>query len=311
MTSTNPGPNTFVDPNQVVATSLSLLRSDVALARTFSRSYEADYGHGRGTTVNVRVPASLLARSRNLSTNTAITLDNVTETTIAVPLNTMAYSAVPVSDEELEFNIVDFARQILAPQVTALGEFIENLAVSTLQAVAEDTTVPYSAANPSATFVAARKKLRDLGLPQTNLYAAVGTQVYADLLASSTLTDASQSGSTDALRNAVAGRVRGFDVIEDNRLGDLEMIFYHGDAVVLAVRAPRVPDGVAFGASQAADGFAVRWIQDYDSTILQDRSILSTFLGCSVVPMKHINATTGAVESVTGVIRVDGATTPA
>lgn len=302
--------NSFVNPVQVAATALALLRDDVALAATVNRDFEADFGPGKGATVNVRVPATLKARRRALNAGTAITLDNVTEDVVSVALTDMTYSAVPVTDEDLSLKIEDFGRQILAPQTTAIAEDIENLVVATMQALAEDTTIAYDAAKPASTFVKARKALRDLGVPVSNLYAAVGTQVYADLIEASVLTDASQSGSTDALRNANVGRVRGFTTIEDNRLADDEMVFYHGDAFTLAVRAPRVPDGVSFGQSMSAEGFAIRWIKDYDSNLLQDRSIVSALIGCQSMQMKHLKAD-GTTSQIVPAIRVLGSTIPA
>lgn len=302
--------NTFVDPTQVVATALVLLRDDLALASTLNRDYEADFGGGKGATVNVRVPATLKARRRALDAGTPIVLDNITEDTVPVALTTMSYSAVPVTDEDLTLRVEDFARQVLAPQTQAIAEDVENLVVSTFQALPEDATVAYDAANPAATFTALRKALRDMGVPQSNLYAAVGTGVYADLLGAAQITDASMSGSTAALRDGQVGKVRGFTVIEDNRLADDEIVAYHGDAFTLAVRAPKVPSGVAHGETMSAEGFAVRWITDYDSDVLEDRSIVSTFLGCQAIPMKHLRAD-GTTEQITPAIRVLTSTVPA
>jgi hypothetical protein len=92
--------------------------------------------------------------------------------------------------------------------------------------------------------------------------------VYADLIESGELKDQSQSGSTDALREARVGRVRGFTTMEINCLADDEIIFYHGDAFTLALDATAVPDGAAFGESMTAQGYAIRWIKDYDSSVL-------------------------------------------
>lgn len=306
--------NTFINPTKVAAVALAILRDDVALAATVNRDYEADFSAAIGATVNVRTPATLKARRRALDAGSSITLDNVTETTQPVSLTTMSYSAVPVSDEDLTLRIEDFTRQILEPQVVAIAEDIERLVVATMQGLTEWNTAGeapvYDATKPAAQFTAARKKLRDLGVPTAGLYAAVGTGVYQDLLNSSQISDAQVSGSTDALRNGEVGRVRGFTVIEDNRLDDDEIVFYHRDAFTLVVRAPRVPEGVSFGESMAAEGFAARWIKDYDSNLLQDRSIVSTFLGCKAMTVTHLKAD-GTTETLTPALRVKTSTAPA
>lgn len=301
-------PNTFVDPSKVARMGIAMVTKDLKLAQTFNRDFESEFGGGHGHTVNVRVPAVLQARSKTLRNRVAITTDTLTESTVPVALTDVVYSAVPVTDEELTLDIVDFGRQVLAPQALAIVEDLEGRAVTTMQGVAESLTVPYAAATPGKTFTTVRKMLRDMGAPESGLTAAVGTQIYADLIESGELKDASQSGSTDALRNAVAGRVRGFDTIESNRLADDEMVFYiRGVSFSMAIRAPQKPAGVAFGSSMAENGFAMRWIRDYDSVYLEDRSILSTFVGTKVMTMKR----SGDGATVTPTIRVKASTVPA
>jgi hypothetical protein len=302
-------PHSFVIPQQVTATAIALLRDDLGLAATVNRDYEDDFGGGKGTVVNVRVPATLKARRRALDAGTAIVLDNITENTIPVTLDTMVYSAVPITDEDLSLRIEDFARQIIRPQVIAMVEDIENAVVAEMQALPETTTIDYVAATPVPTFTRARKYLRDLGVSPDGLWAACGTGVYAELQDAKAITDVTESGSTDALRNANVGRVRGFNTVENNRLDDDEIVFYSRDAFTLAVRAPRVPEGVAFGEARSENGFALRWIRDYDSSILQDRSIFSTFLGTQAMVVKRL-AADGTVSQFTPALRIKTSTRP-
>ncbi|GAB1641764.1 P22 phage major capsid protein family protein [Krasilnikovia sp. MM14-A1259] len=302
----------FVIPEQVLSTALTLLRDDLMIAATMNRDYEANFGGGRGTVVNVRIPATLKARRRTLAqAGTAITTDSLSESTVPVAMTHMVYSAVDVTDEELTFSIEDFTRQVTLPQITALVEDIEDTAVAELQAVPETLTIGYDKANPVPTFTAIRKMLRDNGVPASGMWTAVGTGVYAELLDAKAITDASESGSTAALRSAQVGNLRGFNVVECNRLADDEIVAYNRDSFTLAIRAPRVPDGVSFGSTQSNNGFAMRWIKDYDSTHLQDRSIFSTFLGCQRIDWPRMNPTSKAVESVQSAIRVKTSTVPA
>lgn len=302
--------HTFVNPTQVVQTAIALLRDDLVLAATVNRDYEAEFGGGNGTAVNVRVPATLKARSRALDATTSIVMDDLTESTVPVTLDEMLYSAVPVTDEDLTLRIEDFGRQVLAPQVIALVEALENKVAAEMLALPEAASLAYDPAKPENTFTAARKMLRDQGIPAAGLYAAVGTGVYADLLNAGALKDASQSGSEGALRDAIVGRIRGFNVLESNRLGDGDIVFYHRDAFTLAVRAPLVPSGVTHGESISENGFALRWITDYDADKLKDRSVVSTFVGTQAMSKKHLKAD-GTTEMVVPALRVDSTTNPA
>ncbi|GAA4981260.1 P22 phage major capsid protein family protein [Actinopolymorpha pittospori] len=300
--------NTFYTPAQVASVALALVRGDLVLARTVNRDYEAGFGGGRGTVVNVRKPATLNARKRSIGAGTAIQTDSISESTVAVTMTDMIYSAVDLTDEDLSLNLEDFGRQVLAPQVTAVAEEVEDTVVAAFQALAESAVAvagSYSATNPTAQFVTLRQILRDRKVPATNLTAAVGTGVYADLLNSGALKGYDQSGSTDALRNAEVGKVHGFTIIESNRLAHDEIVAYHRDAFTLAIRAPRVPEGVSFGQSASGDGFAMRYIRDYDSSLLADRSVVSTFIGCQAMNM--VEQGTGA--TVVPAVRVLTSTT--
>jgi hypothetical protein len=47
--------------------------------------------------------------------------------------------------------------------------------------------------------------------------------------------------------------------------------------------APAVPHGVTAGSRMAQNGLAMRWIRDYEALKLRDRSVVSSFAGCTSV----------------------------
>lgn len=307
--------NTFYNPTQVARTAVSLAVQDSYLGALVSRNFENDLlgGGGKNLTVNIKVPAALIARERGIDdVATAITLDSLTESTVGITLGTHAYSAVPLSEGDLSLHLESFATQVLAPQVAAVVDDIENTVATALlsaggfQTGEQDATTPvtYDAANPVPFFVELRRVLRNRGVPVTGLNLVVGTQVYADLLNSAKLIDVSQSGATAALREGQVGRIQGFTVAESTRVGADDIVAFHSDAFTLAVRAPIVPAGVAFGAMEASNGYSLRYIRDYDASVLRDRSIVSTFAGVASMPLKKItrdySAHTVAVTDVPG-----------
>jgi len=66
------------------------------------------------------------------------------------------------------------------------------------------------------------------------------------------------------------------------------------------VRAPIVPQGASFGATESSNGFSLRYLRDYDVNTTRDRSLVSTFAGVAAMPFYAIDRATGAVEAVTG-----------
>ncbi len=58
---------------------------------------------------------------------------------------------------------------------------------------------------------------------------------------------------------------------------------FHQTAYVLSTRAPMVPDGASWGASQSFAGLAIRALRDYDFLNVRDRLLADVFVGADVV----------------------------
>jgi hypothetical protein len=291
-------------PGKIAATVLGLLAPDTVVARTINRDFDKDFQGGVGNGVNVRRPAVIQSRERAYGAGTSITLDNITEpATQVVELEKMLYSAVPVTDEEMEFELEDFARQVLLPQTQALAYAIESEAVALIEQAPTVAGVEWDAADPAKSFVDVREYLRQNSVPLGNLTGVVGTNVAAAILKSDKFRNAAEVGGDDALRDATIGRIAGFTVVESNMVDPEAAYFYHRDAFTMVLRAPKAPEGVAFGASAAANGFAVRWIKDYDAALLADRSILSVFYGGKALE-QTIRKADGSTESFLPAIKV-------
>lgn len=294
--------NTFT-AHQAAIVAAKLCGLDLKLAATISRDVEAEFVPGKGSTstVNVRVPGATVINKRGIGdTSTPIVHGDIAEQLIPVTLSDHSYTSVGLSEEELSLELVDFGSQVLAPQTTSLARSIEADVAAEMKAVPETTSIAYVATAPEKSFTALRRKLRDNGVSDSErLIAAVGSGVYADLLDANALDE--------------NGRVRGFDVIESTRLTASEIVAYIPSAFSLVVRAPRVPEGVPFGASvteQAGDArFALRWIRQFDPNVLVERSIVSAFVGVQAMPLAVVNESTGAVNLVPhgGAVRVDTA----
>jgi hypothetical protein len=311
--------NDFYTPAQAVQVAAKLAAEDAFLTALVSRNYENDLlGGGKGgAPVAIKMPTTLIARSRDIDDVTsAIVLDEIKETTKTVNLDRAHdYSAVGLSEADLSLNLTDFAAQVLRPQTAAIVDSLEHKVALALAAVPETFIRTFDPENPVPYFTAIRKHLRDNGVPASGIQTVVGTEVYAALLDAKAITDASESGSTEALREGGVGRIRGFNIVESTRIDENEVLAFHRDAVTLVTRAPVVPQGAPFGAMVADSGFQLRYLRDYDAKYTQDRSIVSTFSGVGILPTYKIerNYTTRAVETTElpygGVLRMDATAT--
>lgn len=310
--------NEFYTPEQVAKVAVAMASEDSYLGALINRDFEADLlgGGGKGRTVNVKVPSALIARSRGIDeTTAAIVLDSLTESTIPVSLGEHLYSAVGLSEGDMNLKLTDFSKQVLAPQVAAVVDYAEETIAAKLAEIALTEDIEWDPANPVKTFTDMRRVLRKRGVPQANLNVVVGTNVYAALLDAKAITDASESGSTEALREGNVGKLRGFTIVESTRVDDDAIIAFHRDAFTLAVRAPAVPAG-QFGQAVSSNGYSLRYLRDYDVMHTLHRSMVSTFAGVETMPLYRVerdydNGTAKVVEVEGGAaIRVDTATAP-
>lgn len=283
--------NTFIKPTVIVRTALGLLEREIVIPGLVWTDGLGDFAGSFNDTISLRVPGRLTARRRNLRgaegvaspTGRQIISDSLTETKVDVTLDQDSYSSIKVTDEELTLDIVDFGAQVLAPQVRAVAEDLENGIVTEMQAADYETEINVDVSNPYNAVVDARKALNDANVPLAGRRLVVGSAVEAAILKSEQFRRVDQSGSDDALREALIGKIAGFDVYTSNALAEDEAYAFHMTAFILAMRAPMIPDGATFGRSESYSGLAMRWLRDYDYANVQDRSLVDTFFGTATV----------------------------
>lgn len=289
--------NFYLKATRIAAASLGLLEREIILPRLVWRDAGGDFAGAFGDTISLRVPSRTTARTRTFrgarptasEGHGVIVMDDLAETKVDVTLDTAPYSAVAVTDEELTLDITSFGEQVLRPQVRAVGEAVENSIASEMVGATypagHDLTMPTDPLeDPYDTIVDARVALNKANVPMNDRFLVVGADLEGVFLKSDHLNRVDQSGTDSALRNATIGRLAGFEaVIVSNALPSNVGFAFHRTAYVLSMRAPVVPDGATYGASQSFEGMAMRWIRDYDFRNVQDRSLIDTYIGTNIV----------------------------
>jgi hypothetical protein len=285
--------NDFLTPTVIARTAIGALTKDLVLPRLVSRDAEADFAGQQGTVINVRVPATVTgggARTYGQSQRdaaTPIVLDRLAETTIPVTMGPILYKGVPVTDEDFTFELSDFTSQVLDPLTQVVGFGAEKVLVDEMNAFPADATITAAADGSDLhdAILEARMKLNKRSVPPGGRVLAVSPEVEMLLLQDpqNRLVRYDASGSTEALRNAVIGRLYNMNVVVSNDLTALSFIIFTREAFTFVMRAPTVPAGVTFGQGVSFQGLALRFIRDYDSAFLQDRAIVSTFAGAETL----------------------------
>lgn len=247
----------------------------------------------KNDTVNFKIPDGSIATARDYDfrgRTGPIVLDDIYQTggNIPIRLNTHVVSATGLEDEHFTLDDIQFAQDVLNPQVKAVVDRIESKA---LNAIRNTTSIKHSISfgddeDPHLVAVEAKRLMdSEKVAPYSGRIFVVGNDVGAHFRASQRLSEANLADTVSpAVRDAVIGRLSGSIVIEHNGLAPDEAYYLHGTSFVLGNAAPDVPRGAVTGNSGISRrGVAVRWIQDYDANYLRDRSIVSTFIGVNEI----------------------------
>jgi P22 coat protein - gene protein 5 len=286
--------NAFLKPEKLIAQGLGLLQRELLLPRLVVRRGIADFQGAKDDTINIRIPSILKGREYEWRTrNTAITTDDLKEFSIPVTLNKHPYSAVGITDEEMTLDIASWGEQVARPQIRAVAELLESYITEAMLNANYRHSVTYEQPDPEVegkdyafyrAAVRARKYLNQENVPAAGRKLLCGANVEEAALNSAHLIDVNTSGEDTVLRDAVIGKVAGFEVIGNcNSIDPDFAVAFHPTAFALGNVAPVVPDGAKSGATLEFESLAMRWIRDYDSDHLRDRSVYSAFAGATSV----------------------------
>lgn len=281
--------NTFLKPEVINRTALKLLERSIVLPALVWNYADAEFRGAKNDTVTLRLPAVLESNNytfRNDRSN-PIDVDDLTETSVPVVIDNDIYSAVAITDEQLTLDVIDFAEQVLSPQVSAVARGLEDLVATTMAGATYGDEVTFQNSDNELwdTLIEARKILNDANVPREGRVLAVGSAIEAEMLRDDKFNrvDSAGTGAVTALREATIARLAGFTIVGSNALDENEAYAFHPTAYAFVNVAPIVPDGVTYGSRMAASGLAMRWIRDYDALYLRDRSVVSSFAGCTSV----------------------------
>jgi P22 coat protein - gene protein 5 len=295
--------NAFILPEKVVFAALGLLEREITLpALVWSEAF-ANFQGNRNDTITLRVPAYTTARTRTLRGGPAIVIDDIDETSVDVTLNTDIYKAVAITDAEMTLDIADFGMQILEPATHAVARGLEDVLANAMETATYEHNITVNPADPYPAFVEARRALNKSYVPVGQRFMAVGSNLEAKLLVSDRMSKFDGAGqiAETALAEATIGRMAGFQIVTHAALDPDTAIAGHKTAFALPMRAPVVPNGVTWGASQSWAGLSMRAIRDYDFANTRDRLLVNMFAGCSPILDKGtIDAHGRFVPSTTG-----------
>lgn len=272
-----------VKPEKLVATAVGMLEQELIIPNLFQKEGIDQFKGAKDDTVSVKVEGVLPFHEyawRN-DRSQPLQLDVYNERKIPVTFGGNFYNAVELTDEQNDFDLTEWGT-LLRPQVKAVGRGLGRGAVTTLKDAPYNVVIGNAEQNLRGAIIEARRVLNAFHAPEENRYLLVGSDFESALLNEDKLNLAQNVGDSEAesaLRNATIGQRFGFRIVVDQTIPSDAAYAFAGSAFIFLSGAPSVPQSVPYGATTSFEGLALRWMRDYDSMYLRDRSIVNTYAG--------------------------------
>lgn len=204
--------NTFLTASTIAKEAIMRLDNNLVMAGLVHRDFDKEFAK-KGDTITVRKPAQFESKVWNGST---IEVQNATEGSVSVTLDTVLDVSFAVTSKEMTLNIEDFGKQLLEPAMAAHAQKIDAMLAGLY------LNIPYNSAvggTPALVdFANVGKILNNNKVPLTQRNCVLNADTYAKYIALDAIAGADKSGSTDALREASLGRIMGFSTYLDQNV---------------------------------------------------------------------------------------------
>lgn len=156
--------NTNLTISQITREQLMVLENNLTFAKGVNREYDEKFGiEGAkiGDTLNIRKPAKYIGR-----TGAALSVEDHTETSVPLVLDTQFGVDVSFTSKELSLSIDDFSKRILAPAGAVVANKIDSSGLALYQKVPYFVGTPGTVPSAIKTYLTAGAKMDDTATPR-------------------------------------------------------------------------------------------------------------------------------------------------
>jgi hypothetical protein len=294
--------NTLITPSVIASAALPTLYNTALLLPLVNRDYDSEFNGKQGDTITVRTPASFTVNE--YSRSTGIVLQNATEGSFTVVLDTLPDVSFAVTSEEMTLKIDRFEERLLNPAMEAHAQWVDGKIAEKLVDAAESSggggTVTGTGSTAGDQHKAFRKARRVLGrnkLPFTERYAVLSPEAVETVTGDNLVLQANTAGSTEALREGSVGRLSGFNTYESQAFGlglqdgagsdagQADGVAFHRSAVAAVTRTLDAPMGLAPSQYSVKEykGLGLRVVYAYDNDKKQDAVSIDALFGVTTI----------------------------
>lgn len=155
--------NTYLTIGMVTREALRVLVNNLAGAKHVNREYDSKFGiEGAkiGTVLNIRRPPRYLT-----ALGQALVIEDATETSVPLVLNTQRHLGLAFSSVDLALNIDDFSKRFIRPGIATLANFVDFDVLGQYVNIFNEIGTPGTTPNLALTYLQAGQRLSDYSVP--------------------------------------------------------------------------------------------------------------------------------------------------
>lgn len=288
-------PHLKVKPQVLVEAGAEALYDKLVISNTVTKKADAKtFYAAEGDTITQKVKGTLPVRNyktRNDRSQPIVT-DEYSETKVKVTISQeRPYSAIKLTDEQRDWDFQDGWADIMDAQTDTVSGKLEQMVLDSIldapyearllvdDSAAEMKRLRELEQDPYFNLIVdAKAALRKMRTPGDKLFALVGLDLADKIIKSNRLVKDIGRGS-EALTSDTLGVIAGVQLVASAHIPADQILMYAQSGFMLYTGTPSVPNSVPFGATVNANGFGLRWLMDYDTAYLTDRSVLDIYAG--------------------------------
>lgn len=213
--------NTLTDLVPKILTEAAIIyRNNSITANLVNRGYDSEFRR-KGDTINVPSFTSPTVQNITAGRGNENTPTDITGSNVSVTLD--AWKEVKIQFTDLELKKIEDGRpsEALEKAVIALADYVDAFVLSDMAIKGYSTAGTVgSAFDDPATLVDARTKMSAKNVPMRMRSTTINPTVAGAFIKDTNLSEADKFGGSEVLRDAVIGRLYGFDIVETNNLTD-------------------------------------------------------------------------------------------
>lgn len=289
-------PNALLTVDIIAREALATLYEQCHMLGLVHRDYSDDFTGNSGQKVTIRKPAVFTVNEFNRSTG--IVLQDATEGSTDVSLDTIPDVSFAVTSEDWSLKISDFSEQFLNPAMEAVSQWFDRKILALRADITQATTYDPAAARPSLAMIQAGKVLNDVNVPLAQRRGVWDTAATAAFQADPLFHEADKIGDDGtALREASFGRKFGLDNYMTQNITDGANVVFHRTAFAAVTRTLPLPRGIGSGMGSIVSykGLGLRVIYGYDQHRKEDVVSIDTLAGFKTLdPARAVLVTAAA-----------------